>query len=156
MSQPPKDNAGVITLPPLIYLGPLLLGLWLNRKFPAPFLPPKVGRVAGWGLIGLATLIESWFILTMQRARTPIDPRKPVAHLTTDGPFRFSRNPSYVAYTFWYVGISSIVNARWPMLLLPAVLGVVQRGVIEREERYLQQKFGGEYSDYNKRVRRWL
>jgi protein-S-isoprenylcysteine O-methyltransferase Ste14 len=55
-----------------------------------------------------------------------------------------------------YVGITLLVNTVWPLLLLPFVLAVVQRGVIEREERYLEQKFGDKYMSYKSRVRRWL
>ena len=40
--------------------------------------------------------------------------------------------------------------------MLPAVLAVMQRGVIEREERYLERKFGEEYLGYKGRVRRWI
>jgi protein-S-isoprenylcysteine O-methyltransferase Ste14 len=58
--------------------------------------------------------------------------------------------------TLLYAGIASIVNSLWAMLLLPVVLTVITRGVIEREERYLERKFGDEYVSYKKRVRRWL
>ncbi len=44
----------------------------------------------------------------------------------------------------------------WPLLALPAVLLAVQRGVIAREERYLERTFGEEYRRYRARVRRWL
>ena len=55
-----------------------------------------------------------------------------------------------------YAGISSLANALWAILLLPATLLVIQRGVIEREERYLERKFGEEYLSYKGRVRRWI
>ena len=54
------------------------------------------------------------------------------------------------------LGIALVANSWWPLLLLPLVLVVVQRGVIEREERYLEARFGQEYRDYKVRVRRWL
>ncbi len=55
-----------------------------------------------------------------------------------------------------YVGASVYFNTLWPFLLLPLVLIVIQRGVIDREERYLEGKFGDDYIDYKMRVRRWL
>ena len=55
-----------------------------------------------------------------------------------------------------YVGVASFANALWAILLLPATLFVVQRGVMEREERYLERKFGEEYLRYKARVRRWI
>jgi protein-S-isoprenylcysteine O-methyltransferase Ste14 len=53
-------------------------------------------------------------------------------------------------------GVSSLANALYSILLLPAVLRVIQRGVIEREERYLERKFGEEYLRYKEQVGRWV
>ena len=56
----------------------------------------------------------------------------------------------------YLVELSSLANALWAILLLPAALLVIQRGVIEREERYLERKFGEEYLSYKAQVRRWI
>ena len=151
-----RDNAEVVAPPPLIYLGPLLLGLLLNRRFPVPFLPGRFRRVLGWPLLGGGALLMGWFFVTMRRANTPIDPREPVSSLVTSGPFRYTRNPTYLAFAVIYVGIASVANALWAILLLPATLFVIRRGVIEREERYLERKFGEEYLRYKARMRRWI
>ncbi len=151
-----QDNAGVVAPPPLIYLGPLVLGLLLNRKFPAPFLPRRMARILGLSLLGGGVLLVSWFVWTMRRADTPIDPRKPVSRLVVEGPFRYTRNPSYLSIAMIYAGLASLANALWAILLLPAALIVIQRGVIEREEHYLERKFGEEYLRYKARVRRWI
>ena len=58
--------------------------------------------------------------------------------------------------TMMYTGIASLRNALWAIVLLPVALLVIQRGVIEREERYLERKFGEEYLSYKARVRRWI
>jgi protein-S-isoprenylcysteine O-methyltransferase Ste14 len=58
--------------------------------------------------------------------------------------------------TMIYTGIASLANALWAILLLPMALLVIQRGVIEREERYLERKFGDEYLSYKAHVRRWI
>jgi protein-S-isoprenylcysteine O-methyltransferase Ste14 len=55
-----------------------------------------------------------------------------------------------------YAGIAIISNAPWALLPLPAAIAIVDRGVITREERYLERKFGAPYVDYKRRVRRWL
>jgi protein-S-isoprenylcysteine O-methyltransferase Ste14 len=155
-NDPAPDNASVVAPPPLIYAGPLLAGLLLNRVRPAPILPPRVARVSGRLLTTSGIALALWFFRTMRRAGTPVDPREPVQRIVTTGPFRFSRNPAYTALTLIYVGISCQANARWPLLWLPAVLAAIQRGVIEREERYLVRTFGDEYEQYRSRVRRWL
>ena len=72
------------------------------------------------------------------------------------GPFRFSRNPQYVSVNIIYVGIAISFNALWPIAFLPVVLLIMTEGVIKREERYLERKFGAEYLSYKARVRRWI
>lgn len=150
-----RGNAEVVAPPPLIYLAPLLLGLLFNRRFPVPFLPGGFRGVLGGPLLGGGVWLMGWFFVTMRRANTPIDLREPASSLvTTDGPFRYTRNPAYLALAVIYVGMASVANALWAILLLPATLYVLRRGVIEREERYLEHKFGEEYLRYKARVRR--
>ncbi len=151
-----RDNAGVVAPPPLIYLGALTLGLLLDKKLSIPFLPRSIARTLGWSLLVAGVSLMGWFFFTMQRAGTPIDPREPVSNLATDGPFRYTRNPAYLSMTLIYAALSSLANALSCILLLPAVLLVIQRGVIEREERYLERKFGEEYLRYKEQVRRWV
>jgi protein-S-isoprenylcysteine O-methyltransferase Ste14 len=151
-----RDNAGVVAPPPLIYLGPLVLGLLLNRKFPVPFLPRKMARTLGWTLLGGGVLLLGWFEWAIRHAGTPANPYKPVSHVVTEGPFRYTRNPGYLSMAMIYTGVAGLANALWAILLLPVALSVIRRGVIEREERYLEGKFGEEYLRYKARVRRWI
>jgi len=73
-----------------------------------------------------------------------------------EGPFRYSRNPSYLALAMIYTSIASLRNSLWIILLLPLVVMVIQREVIGREERYLERTFGEEYLAYKAQVRRWV
>jgi len=152
----PQDIPGVIAPPPLIYAGALTLGLLLQGAFPAKFLPRAVARVGGAVLIGIASAVIASAIREMRRADTPVNPTEPTKALVVKGPFRFTRNPLYLSLTLLYAGIASFVNALWAMLLLPVALFVINRGVIDREEQYLERKFGEQYESYKKRVRRWL
>lgn len=156
MTDDERDDPGIVVPPPLIYLGPLVLGLLLNRKLPAPFLPRRMARILGLSLLGGWALLGGWFFRTMHRAGAPIRTDKPVPELATDGPFRYTRNPGYLSLAMFYAGIASLANALWAILLLPAALLVIQRAVIQREERYLERKFGEEYLRYKARVRRWI
>jgi protein-S-isoprenylcysteine O-methyltransferase Ste14 len=90
------------------------------------------------------------------RAGTPTNPYKPSSGIVTEGPFRYTRNPAYLSMTTIYAGIAALARASWAFLLLPVALGVIRRGVIEREERYLERKFGEEYLRYKASVRRWI
>jgi len=151
-----QDKAGVIAPPPLIYLGALIFGLLLSRSFPMGFLPRRMVRGLGWPLLGGGVLLLGWFEMAMRQADTPTSPYKPAQHIATGGPFRYSRNPGYLSMAMIYAGIASLANALWAVLLLPIALVVIRRGVIEREERYLERKFGAEYVSYKARVRRWI
>ena len=55
-----------------------------------------------------------------------------------------------------YLGVAVATGSWWPFLLLPLLLVTIQLGVVRREERYLEAKFGQEYRDYKARVSRWL
>ena len=146
MNHDERDNAGVVAPPPLIYLVALIFSLLLGRRFPMSFLPrTTMARGLGWPLLGGGVLLLGWFERSMRQADMPSSPYKPVEHIATGGPFRYTRNPGYLSMTLIYAGIASLANALWAILLLPVALLVIQRGVIEREERYLEGKFGEEY-----------
>jgi protein-S-isoprenylcysteine O-methyltransferase Ste14 len=149
-------NPGGWVPPPLTYLLTLLLGLVLDRRLHLPFLPHRVARVLGWPLVGGGMALATWFIRTMRGADTTLDVSKPVSSLVQDGPFRYTRNPGYLSLAIIYAGIAILRNALWAILLLPLLLVVTQRELIEREERYLERTFGEEYLAYKRRVRRWL
>ncbi len=150
-----QDNPGIRVPPPLIYLLPLVLGLLLDRRLHVPFLPHGVARVLGWPLVGGGLALAAWFARTLRAADTTLRTDKPVSSLVQDGPFRYSRNPGYLSLAMLYAGIALLRNASWAILLLPLVVYVIQREVIEREERYLERTFGEEYLAYKRRVRRW-
>jgi protein-S-isoprenylcysteine O-methyltransferase Ste14 len=151
----PPDNPRVLVHPPAVYAAGLLAGWGLQRLRAWPFLPPSWTRPIGLtfliaGLVGFAGL------QAFLRVQTSPNPYRPAAHLVTGGPYRFTRNPMYLGFTLWYLGASAWMNALWPLVLLPVVLLVIQRGVIAREEAYLQRRFGRDYTEYQARVRRWL
>jgi protein-S-isoprenylcysteine O-methyltransferase Ste14 len=115
-----------------------------------------MARILGWPLLGGGALLMGWFEWAIRHAGTPANPYKPVSHVVTEGPFRYTRNPAYLSMAMIYTGVAGLANALWAILLLPAALFGIQRGVIEREERYLERKFGEEYLRYKARVRRWI
>jgi protein-S-isoprenylcysteine O-methyltransferase Ste14 len=89
-------------------------------------------------------------------AEAPVRTDRPVPRLTTEGPFRYTRNPAYLGLAMIYAGIAILRNALSAILFLPLVVWVIGREVIGREERYLERTFGQEYLAYKARVRRWV
>ncbi len=151
-----SDKANVIALPPLIYGASLLLGIVIQLMFPISFLPGSVGVWLGVLLILLSILIVGSAFRALGRAKTPFDVHQPTVAIVTDGAFRYSRNPMYLSLTLLYLGLTSLINSLWMLLLVMPLLVVMQRGVVEREEQYLEAKFGEEYLRYKMRVRRWI
>ncbi|MDR0990315.1 MAG: isoprenylcysteine carboxylmethyltransferase family protein, partial [Propionibacteriaceae bacterium] len=96
--------------------------------------------------------------LAMRRARTTVDPRvkRPSAALLSDGPFRISRNPMYVALVGLLV--TQAVARRNPLagLLAGLVWLILDRVQIPYEEAHLADQFGSDYEAYRQTRPRWL
>src|ERR1044071_9470212 len=155
MSPADRDRAGVIAPPPLIFLAFLIAGIVGARKVLPPVGVPY-GVVIGAVLVAAALAFAIWAAVTMKRAGTHVDPYQPSTTIVMSGPFRWTRNPLYLSMTVSYIGLALIFHAVAALVLLPVALLVMVFGVIRREETYLQRKFGVEYSEYRRRVRRWL
>ena len=151
-----RDTAGVIAPPPLLLLGFLLTGLALDWLRPAAFLPSAVQYALGATLIAAAGALALSAFVRFFRARTPIPTRQPTTALVVAGPYRFSRNPIYVGMILLLLGIGIMVDSLWIVALAVPFALVLRFGVIAREERYLEAKFGDSYRTYRAGVRRWI
>jgi protein-S-isoprenylcysteine O-methyltransferase Ste14 len=151
-----RDTAGVIAPPPLVYLGGLAAGFALRSALPATPVPPAVRWPVGGALLATGGTLMGSFVRAFARAGTPVSPYTASTALVTSGPYRISRNPAYLGMALVYAGIAVSAEALWALAPLPAVLAVIDRGVIAREERYLDRRLGDEYRRYKQRKRRWL
>lgn len=156
MKSASDETAGVVAPPPLIYAAGLLVGWIFERAVPAAVLPPAWQRGIGWTLIAVGLAGVIWAIIAMARVRTSVNPYAPTSAIATSGPYRFSRNPIYLFDVLIYLGACALINSLWPLVLLPAVIWVMRIGVIDREERYLERRFGERYLRYKRSVRRWI
>jgi protein-S-isoprenylcysteine O-methyltransferase Ste14 len=105
--------------------------------------------------VGGGALARSFF-REFARARTPVSPYSKPTALVTSGPYRLTRNPGYVGMTLACAGIAVLASALWVLVPVALAVAIIDRGVIAREERFLERAFGGEYVRYTARVRRWL
>ena len=151
-----KDSAHILAAPPFFFIIPLLVGAVVEYFIPTSLLPTLPSIIVG--------LLFSWaslpFIILSLRSfykvKTAFDARRTTTTLVTTGIYKFSRNPAYLSLVLFYIGLSFIINSIWILIfILPAIYSV-QKYCIEREEKYLESKFGVEYLDYKKQVRRWL
>ena len=151
-----RDNPGVIARPPLIALSFLLAGLALDWLRPAPFLPAAVQYAVGAAVIVVSFAFALPALLSFRRAGTNVPTTRPTTALVTTGPYRFSRNPIYVGMILLLLGIGITIDSPWLIGAIVPFALVLRYGVIAREERYLEAKFGQAYREFRARVRRWI
>ena len=162
MSDPGHNNtAGIPFPPPLAFLSGLALGFGLHHFFPLPLHRTDSGIEAlitwvGAGLVLLGAALATLAFVSFRMAKTSPFPERPSISLIVRGPFRVTRNPLYISMSLLHAGVALFANALWPLLFLAPTLVAIRYFVIAREERYLLQRFGAEYENYCRRVRRWL
>jgi protein-S-isoprenylcysteine O-methyltransferase Ste14 len=140
----------------LLYAAALLAMLTLRWFWPLPMLEGAMGIWVGVPVLLLGVAIVIPGRRALEAAGTNVNPSRPATAIVTAGPYRFSRNPLYVGLTLLYCGLTLAFNTWWGIVLLAPVLIVMHSGVVLREERYLERKFGDTYRQYRSRVRRYL
>ena len=136
----------------------LSMGAMALLHFGLPIAQPirEPYRYAGAGLIALAVVLGFWALGLFRRARTGVVPFSEATVLVTGGPYRFTRNPMYVAMVLILVGTAIWLGSITPWLVLPAFMRIVAERFITPEEAMLERTFGSSYVKYTAAVRRWL
>ena len=155
MSERP-DSPGVRVPPPVFYVLAVLVGYLLNRRWPLRISGGVSIQALAWLLVGVWLALTVGSIGNFRRSRTSIVPIRPATTLVIAGPYRFTRNPMYVALAVLTVALGLFLDSWWPIVLLVPVLFVVRAFVIAPEEQYLERRFGADYVAYTQRVRRWV
>jgi len=153
----PKETANLgVFRPPLIYLASIATGLAFQWMWPRPVLTGVALGPMGTVLVVASLLLFGASVQRFRAAGTPVPARKPTTAIVRSGPYRFSRNPIYLAFSLLQLGIAVWVNSWWLVATLAAAIAIIHYVVIPREERYLEARFGAAYLDYKAAVRRWL
>ena len=148
-------NLGLLR-PPLVYLTSLVSGAVMQLAMPLPFLPATLAVALEVPLVAVAIALFSYSVAQFRAAGTPVPARKPTTVIVRTGPYHFSRNPIYLAFSVFQLGIAISVNSVWLLATLVGAVALIHYVVIPREEQYLERKFGAQYLDYKAAVRRWL
>ena len=151
-----SDTPGIIAVPPMLYGVAFAVGVVPRWLFPEPILQPAITLGIGVMLLCAGAALAVWGNHVLRQAGTSANPSLPTTALVVTGPFAFSRNPLYLARTLLYIGLALAMNMLWTLVTLLPLLVVMHYGVIRREERYLELKFGSAYRRYRATVRRWL
>jgi protein-S-isoprenylcysteine O-methyltransferase Ste14 len=153
--EPKAANIGLVR-PPFVYLGAIAVGLAIHALWPAHLVPPALGTPIG---VVLALAAVALFLSAVRRFRaagTPVPGNRPATTIVRTGPYRFSRNPIYLAFSLFQLGLAFSVNSVGLLLTLVPAFALMSFVVIPREERYLAARFPSEYVPYKASVRRWL
>jgi protein-S-isoprenylcysteine O-methyltransferase Ste14 len=152
---PAVANLGVVR-PPLVYLSSVVAGTVLDVVWPLPFFPRALALPVGSSLVVIAMALFSYSVRQLRTAGTPVPGNRPTTVIVRTGPYRFGRNPIYLAFSLLHLGIAIWIDSLWLMASLVAAVALMALVVIPREERYLERRFGAEYLDYKASARRWL
>jgi protein-S-isoprenylcysteine O-methyltransferase Ste14 len=148
-------NMGLIR-PPVVYLGSIGLGLLGHWFWPIEFLPSTFNVPIGAMVVLLAGALFVSAVRTFRKAGTPVPGNRPTTTIVRTGPYGVSRNPIYLAFTLFQIGVAALVNSLCLLITLLPALALMVFVVIPREERYLEARFPAEYRAYKHEVRRWL
>jgi protein-S-isoprenylcysteine O-methyltransferase Ste14 len=153
------ETAGVIAPPPLLALAAVVLGLVLDRLAPAyvlTILLSLTARIAiGVILVAVGVALSISAMRAFTRAGTYVEPWKPSTALVTEEVFRWLRNPMYVGAVLLLGGFAVMIASDWTLVMTIVFALVLHFGVVKREERYLEAKFGESYRAYKGRVPRY-
>jgi protein-S-isoprenylcysteine O-methyltransferase Ste14 len=140
---------------------PGTVGVYLPWMFAAP--PGGASSLGwrGWQLVALVPLGVGallylgciWeFGARGQGTPAPIDPPR---KLVVWGPYRYVRNPMYIAVALVVLGWAVFFRSPLLLVYLAVVLGLFQVFVLTIEEPSLERLFGADYEAYRHAVRRW-
>jgi protein-S-isoprenylcysteine O-methyltransferase Ste14 len=152
---PDVANVG-LARPPLIYLGAIALGMAIHFVWPVPLVPRAIGAPVGVIVTVAAVALFISAVRTFRAAGTPVPGNLPTTTIVHAGPYCFSRNPIYLAFSLFQLGLSIWVNSVGLLITLVPAVALMSLVVIPREERYLEARFPAEYLPYKASVRRWL
>jgi len=151
-----SDNAKVRIPPPLCFGVFLIGGILLQSSWMEGEWGPLYASITG-GVLFIASLIVVIIeALRHERSGSNVEPWKPTTLILSSGAYAYSRNPIYVGMIVAYLGVAFAASSLVAVALLPLAILIIRYYVIAREEAYLIRKFGDEYLDYMKKVRRWI
>lgn len=153
-----QDHPSIPIPPPLMFFAFLGIGLLLDYLFPVKiFQFSRVFRFVCSGILGaISGYLALGSIIVLLRHKTPFDPSKPTLNIVCQGPFRFSRNPMYLALVLLMASAAVYTGSLWMCLAVPVLWIALEFAAVRPEEVYLESRFGLRYLEYKARVRRWF
>jgi protein-S-isoprenylcysteine O-methyltransferase Ste14 len=104
--------------PPVIYLVSLVTGVLIQRAAPLPFVRGALAVPAGASVVVVAITLFAYSVATFRAAGALVPARKPTNEIVRTGPYRFSRNPIYGAFSLFQLRIAIWINSLWLLMTL--------------------------------------
>lgn len=97
-------------------------------------------------IVSVVTMQDNWRAGIAEHDKT---------EMVTRGIYAVSRNPAFLGFDCVYIGIL-LMFFNWPLLILSAFAVIMLHLQILQEEKYLEETFGTEYTQYKARTCRYL
>ena len=151
-----QHHADVKIHPPVLLLIHIFVAFLLNWIFPLSLAFPNSLVWIGYFLILAGLWLAISAVSQLMKAQTTLYPHGSVTQIVTGGAYSFSRNPIYLGFICFLIGLSLVFRTYWGLIVSPLFMLLLYQLVIKHEEAYLEKKFGAVYTSYKSRVRRWL
>lgn len=154
-----KESPNKYQLPPLFTLAIVAISALLHWLVPIGWEAADVNmlmRSSGAVLLCGSLMLIGWALLTFRKHNANVLPNRAASLVLTSGPFALSRNPIYLGDVLLVAGIGLLLGSRWFLLGAVVLFFLLSELVIKREEMHLQANFPEDWSQYSKRVRRWI
>ena len=150
------DSPGIVTHPPVFYIVATLIGLGLDFIMPLSFGFGGITETVSLIIFILGTIVT---VLGFKMFTT--DKQSPSVHAPTTKVYQssiyaYSRNPIYLGVLLWMISGALFFDKVWIMIMAVPLILFMNKMVIEKEETYLEEKFGADYVAYKNNVRRWI
>jgi protein-S-isoprenylcysteine O-methyltransferase Ste14 len=150
------DHARILAPPPLLTLLCVVAGLIAHYFLPLPLMPEGYRIPIGATILLIVLILGVLALGRFGAAGEHPSPYQPTHRLMDTGIYSRTRNPIYLSMLLVMLSSAAFANSAWLLVSGVALFFLLHFGVVKREESYLSEKFGSEYDDYRRRVRRWI
>ncbi len=156
LQQPDHPDINKNIHPPVLAFLCISIAYLLGWSIRIPLAVPALIRNIGLAMTFIGFLLGMGAFIEFRKAHTTVDPHGSVKQLVTSGIYRLTRNPIYLGFLLLVMGLPLNLGILWGIVIAPFYIATMNRLVIEREEAYLERRFGDQYVGYRSRVRRWI
>jgi protein-S-isoprenylcysteine O-methyltransferase Ste14 len=159
VESPELRSLVALRVPPAVLVLVAAFLMWgVSRVAPTPGFQGPVASVVASFFAAVGTVSILLGVATFRRAGTTVNPTAPhrASTLVRGGIYQVSRNPMYLGFALVLLGWGFLLESWLSLLAVPGFVLYLNRYQIEPEERALEDRFGEEYRDYARSVRRWI